>query len=116
MANIFTTINSYGEQAMIGGSQKILEFNIFDEVTRLPVDIIGATIVWMMCNYGEDIAILTKNGNIVDTNVCQIILSPADTANLNGKFQYQLIITDDEAVIHRPGQGLLTIAKGIKAS
>lgn len=107
--NIYLSVNGLEEFSFIGGSEYVLEFNVFDE-NGAEVDITSATVSWKMSYYGQpDYAVLTKAGSITDTNSFEVVILSTDTQELSGKFIHQPIVVDFDGSEFRPSQGVITI-------
>jgi len=114
MRNVYSNINDLEEIIFIGGTNYILEFNVYDELGVL-IDITSSTVEWTMSYYGQpDTAILTKTGTKTGTNTFEIEIDSVDTVDLEGKFIHQPVITDLDQNEFRPSQGILTIVPRIQ--
>jgi hypothetical protein len=96
----------------IGGTEKILEFAVFDESNN-PIDLEHATCTWKLCYFGQnDATVMTKAGiwnGVTAVHKFTVVLTANDTRSLEGKFIQQPIIVDQNGSEYHPAQGLITI-------
>ena len=112
---LYDTVNNLPAFSFIGGTDKILTFNAYEEDGFSPLDLTGATVNWVMCPYGEySQKTLEISGDLSTTLTSFTVEIPAeDTLALSGKFIQQVIITDVDGNIFRPGQGEIIIIPAI---
>ena len=115
----YSDINSLDEASFIGGSDFYLDFSVVDS-NGSPVSLNGASITWVMSNYGYSDALLTKTladdisitGDVTN-GVFEVHILPADTLSLSGKFSHQATVVDSAGEEFTPNQGIITIIKKI---
>ena len=103
------------EFELIQGTTKILKCTIYDGDAKTLLDIQQApTIQFGAKRYGEaGAAVISKNLDdgisVTGLGTMEITLSPADTENLIGKFQYEIRITDINNNVFVPITGLFIV-------
>lgn len=105
------TINDLAEMSFIGGTNQILEFDIYNS-SGSPIDLSSSTVSWAMSPYGNpSYVVLSKTGILAVSplNRFSVEILNADTASLYGKFTHQPIIIDYLGNEFRPSQGIITI-------
>jgi hypothetical protein len=115
MTITFNDLNALNDIAFIGGSTYTIKFVVLDQ-NGSPIDISTATCNWKLAPFGSDYVVLSKTGSIITTNSFEIILSPADTYSLSGKYSHQPSMTFPSGVSIIPAQGTITIVKGLQTS
>lgn len=111
--SLYDTANSLEEFIMIGGSEKELNFTVYDQ-DGTPVILTGCTCTWVASEYGSDVVEITKTGTITGANTFQVLLEYADTSELMGKFTQQPIVTEASGKVHTSQQGQFIILSRIK--
>ena len=109
--------------AMFSGDTRVLAFTITQAGGSTPVDLTGATIKWRCARklsggFSSTVTLSKSLGaGITVTNAdagqLQVLLSPADTAALSGRFYHELEITDVAGNVSTVAIGTLTIAKDL---
>lgn len=110
------TVNDLTEMSFIAGSEKSLEFNIYDS-TGSPLSLNGCTVKWYLFPYGEPTAsVITKvsggSGITISAspnNLFTVTVIGSDTLQLEGKYIQQPVIIDSATSEFRPSQGIINI-------
>lgn len=117
-----TEIYTLPELTFVGGKTQELRFNLKDNRGE-PYNASGATVDFSVCNYsnkvGKPLFSITpvlfadKNGiaDIMDVSIPSNI-----TADLYGKYIYQITIVDISGRVEIPNQGIMNITKNINKS
>lgn len=108
------------EISMVGGQSETIRWRLYDK-NGDPYsggDIQARFALTDFSDQSSDEAVLTKDitfiaGDEGVNNVAQVNLDYSDTANLYGKYVYQLTIKDGIREAHIPGQGIIFIAHNI---
>lgn len=108
----YSALNIFDEIAFVAGSTYTLRFTVVNQ-SGTGVDLSSATIRWKLAPYGSDYAVVEKTGVVTATSVFEVNLSASDTDGLGGKYSYQPIITFANGAVIIPGQGILTLIKGL---
>jgi hypothetical protein len=112
---------------IIGGSKEYFRLSLKNAATFEAIDLSGANnIEWLMTTYSvrekhaviskslsDDDIIILKDSEGNYTNTIQVSISGDDTANLQGAFVHQIVITDGDNNRFVPFQGLIVINRGI---
>lgn len=110
----------------VGGATQELAFRCYAFQHKRPFDLFSCTANFAIINYNnkngtprvsKEMEIRSENG--VDGDVANILyveLEPSDTANLVGKFIYQITIRDISGEVEIPDQGIIHIANNINKS
>jgi len=115
----YSNLNAIEEIAFIAGTNYILQFQLYSspDGDGDPIELTGKTFEWKLAPYGQkNYVALTKEDDDFtspDSITKQLLLAEEDTENLSGKYFHQLIITDADGTIYRPGQGIITIISKI---
>lgn len=112
LSTTYSDIYSLTPASFIGGSTYTFRFTVLDQ-SGSAVDLSDASIHMKFAPYGTDYVQINKTASLVTTNIFEVILAPSDTAGLSGKYTIQPIITFSNGVVLIPGQGILTISKGL---
>jgi hypothetical protein len=95
------------------GVSVVIDINIVD-VGNVPVPLAGNTLTWLIYSAGGA-TLMTKalNSGITVTNgpggLCEIKISGAETADLNGVFLHKFLITDANGDTHMAFRGTITL-------
>ncbi len=109
----FNDINNLDDVAFVAGTTFILNYNVFDQ-NGAPIDLSTAICKWHCAPYGTDFTQIQKTASVIATNTFQVILSPADTNGLSGKFTQQPSIEFSNGTFIIPSQGIITLLKGLQ--
>ena len=109
---------------MYSGDTRIIGFTITDAVSGDPVNLTGASAIKWRCSkklsggfsptptLSKALATgVTVTGALVGE--LEVLLSPADTASLSGRFYHELEVTDGGGNISTVATGTLTILKDL---
>ena len=105
--------------SFVGGETEDMDFRLLT-YSGQEFDANGCDISFAIINYQN------KNGNpVVEKtptlkigpeglmSVAEVILEPQDTANLYGRYVYQLTVRDPNGIVDIPGQGIIDITRNI---
>lgn len=109
----FTSPNNLTEISFIAGSNQELAFNVYDSGS-VAVNLSGGTVTWRLSQYGPvSTALVSKSGLLSGspTNQFKVLLLPADTATLGGKYIQQYTLVDSSGSTFIPSQGLVNITR-----
>lgn len=110
------TIDILEDLTLIGGTDKILTFTVYDETSNL-LDLNGGSVTWLLCPYGSfSVNILTIAGVLDPTppvNSFTVTIPAVDTLTLNGKYIQQVVVTDSNGDTFVPAQGNILIYPAI---
>ena len=113
----YATLNSLGKFSFIAGNSYLLEFSVYDDTGVNPVDLGGASVVWLLCPFGQpDFNVLEIIGDITGLNTFEIDISNEDTESLSGTFIHQPVITAFTGEVYKPAQGTILILPAIARS
>lgn len=113
---------SLPELCFVGGSSEDLQFNLFcNEADPEPFSIFGGEANFSIVNFlnKNSTPLVSKkmkigmNDEETHYNILRISLEPADTADLFGKFVYQITIRDIDGNVDIPHQGIINIHNNI---
>jgi hypothetical protein len=110
--------------AMFSGDTRVLAFTVTQAGDSTPVDLTGATAIKWKCarklsgGFSSTVTLSKALGAGItvtdaDAGQLQVLLSPADTAALSGRFYHELEITDVAGNVSTVAIGTLTIAKDL---
>lgn len=107
--------------SFVGGATEPLSFDFYHKLAGLPYDFTNSVCNFAISGYAVDFAtpIISKEMTIgkssVDgtNSVLSVVLDPADTVNLHGKYLYQISILGAGNEIDIPRQGIMYIARNI---
>lgn len=105
------TVNDLAPFTFIGGTEQVLEFDIYDNAGQV-LDLSSATCSWIMSPYGNpNFATLSLTGVISASPVNRftVTISGSTTQLLSGKFTHQPKIIDLDGAEYRPSQGLISV-------
>ena len=101
---------------LIQGTTKVLQCMIYDSDGKTLLDIQQAPTIQFGARYygqSDGSAVILKDLNdgiqVIGLGIMQIILEPKDTANILGKFQYEIRITDIDNNVFVPITGLFIV-------
>lgn len=105
------------EISFIGGTDKTFTFTPYQSDGTTYISVIGATISWQLCPYGEyNITLLEKTGTVIDSHTFTVVIDAADTLYLSGKYVQQILVTDFTGKLFKPAQGIVIILPAIQAA
>lgn len=109
----------------VGGESQTLVFYLYTK-TGSPFDVSDCSVGFAIVNYvtkngepilvKEDADIKKRIGDEGITNIVEVELSDDDTVHFQGRYIYQLTITDSEGESEIPGQGIVDIVRNIHQS
>lgn len=116
-----TNIYTLPEINFVGGETQKLRFYLKDKNGE-PFDVDGASVDFSICNYSNKVGapLLHYTPTLIEddegvVSIVSVTIPMADTANLAGRFIYQLTIkADGESEI--PNQGIMNITRNINGS
>ena len=113
-----TNIYTLPEINFVGGETQELRFNLISKNGE-PFDVSGASADFSICNYSNKVGTpilsytprqLTEGGV---TSILAVDIPKEDTADLSGKFIYQITVIDLRGDSEIPNQGIMNIARNI---
>ena len=104
----------------VGGSTQDLLFHVYFHSVKNPFDLTGCSGRFALVNYlnKNGAPIFTKNMTVESgaddfDNILTVTLEPSDTADLAGKYIYQISLKDGDGDVEIPKQGIMYITKNI---
>lgn len=114
-----TTVYTLPEISFVGGETQEFNFHLKNHAGE-PFDAAGASVDFAICNYSNKTGapllsytptLLADENGVA--NVIVLTIPKEDTAQLSGKFIYQITIVDVSGNSEIPNQGIMNIAKNI---
>lgn len=105
--------------SFVGGSTQELRFRLKDKFGGI-IDATGFTGNFAVCDYRfkdrtylfqEDVSFINDENKI--KSILKVVVHPASTRSMYGKFVYQITIKDAAGKIGIPNQGIMNITKNI---
>jgi len=107
------TINSLPEDGFVAGNRQTFSFECVDE-NGVTINIATGSASLKVSPYGNpSYVVLTKLGDIYDTNKFTVTLERNDTINLSGLYIFQPTVTDVFGRPYTPAQGTWFIQPAI---
>ena len=105
--------------SFVGGSTQELRFRLKNKLGDI-IDATGYTGNFAVCDYRfkDKTYIFQENLNFINDesgtkSILKVVISPANTRGMYGKFVYQITIKDVAGKIAIPNQGIINITKNI---
>lgn len=110
--------------SFVGGSTQTFEFNCYYYTNKKKFDLSACSADFSIISYvnkrgtplvSKTMSVISDTGdNDSVSNILNVVLDPADTVDLYGKYIYQITIRDDATgVVEIPDQGILLITNNI---
>ncbi len=107
--------------AFVAGGTQNLQFNAFRLFDKRPFDLGGCICNFSVtsCNNRTGKPLISKQMTVTNLggsaydNILRVSLTPVETARFNGKYIYQITITDAMGETEIPGQGALYVSANI---
>jgi hypothetical protein len=114
---VYDQANYLPDTWLYAGSSRTFTYECFEEDGTTPLTITNGSAKLLLCPWGEPgITSLEKTGVINTSHSFTISFEEADTINLNGKYQQQLVVVDSSGNTFRPGQGAILVFPSIATS